>query len=199
LKIKYFSTNCVNLKKILPSIILLGILIFLLSCRADYKPVDTSVLDQDFPNVIMTDFKTEYYKGENRTWELFANQALYFDKSNTIKLSNLTLNFYDKKNKKSSIIVSQYGVVYNESKNIELLSNVVMRSSNNTVIRGIFFLWDNALEIITSPFRVTVIHSNGDRTSGIGFMADKNFETITWNKNVVGSIDDKNIKDSDSN
>ncbi len=140
------------------------------------------------PDAVIRDFSKKAYKMNRRLWVLHAKNAESFQNNQTT-LIDLNVVFYDKKQKRSTKVVADYGLYYTKRQDFDLTSNVVIMSSNKKVLVGHFFHWDNQRETLTTPYIATISNlKTGEWHRGMGMIADKNLETVNFSSNSVGGF-----------
>ncbi len=164
---------------------------FLLSSCGEWRPSFGQITNQapvGMPDAVVHNFKTDFVALNFKKWELLSTEAKVFTKENRFYLSNIFMESYSQTKEVVNRVQSGYGILYNDSKNVELSNNVTIMSSNGTTITGNYFFWDNATERFTSPYYVKVVKGNGDTVAGIGFVADRRLDKYTFKQNVGGVI-----------
>lgn len=148
-------------------------------------------VDLSLPEVEISNFSTKAYKLGNQLWILNADNARLFESDKKVMLDNLRVFFYDSKQKPTSKVIADYGIYYKDVQNFDLSNNVTMASSNNKVLVGEFFHWDNKKERLTTHLEATVSNlETGEWHRGTGMVADKNLETVDFLSNNVGGFID---------
>lgn len=168
----------------------LASLLFLSSCgewRPSFGQI-TNAAPQGVPDAVVYNFKTDYVALNFKKWELLSTEARVFTRDNRFLLSNIFLESYDPAKQVVNRVQSGYGILHNDTKNVELSNEVVIVSSNGTTVTGEYFFWDNATEKFTSPYYVKVVKGNGDTVAGIGFIADRRLDKYIFKQSVGGVI-----------
>jgi len=119
-------------------------------------------------------------KGEKKNWVLRAERANSFDDS--VKIYNVTVQFYDSKGEYYSTLTSDSGVVYSINGNMSATSNVQVISKDSTVLRTGYLDWNNKNRKIVTEDSVTITKKNSVIT-GLGMESDPNLEHIVIKKN----------------
>ena len=134
------------------------------------------------PDATIFSFKTENSKLNKKLWILEAKEARRYSKSKTIDLRKLRIKIYKEDRTLASSVTADYGTFYDQSKDFELRTNVVVVSSNGTILRSQYLKWNDRIEELSAPstYLVKVKRPSGDRHQGMGFRADKSLETIEF-------------------
>ncbi|HBE01386.1 MAG: LPS export ABC transporter periplasmic protein LptC [Spirochaetes bacterium GWF1_41_5] len=134
-------------------------------------------------DLIISNFVTEELKLGSKRWQLSAKLARIYRSENRIEIENLNLETYSSRGKTTSSILSDLGILYTTSRNVELISNVVIKSSNGTVLKGDKFFWNNTSEELSTREPADIIRANGDiMHAKNGLLADKALEKITLHR-----------------
>lgn len=93
-----------------------------------------------------------------------------YSKKNIIKFNQgVEIDFYDPNGYHTSKVYSQKAVLNENSKNVELIGNVVVLSDSGLILRTEKLLWNETEGKILSNEYVTVITAENDSIYGIGF------------------------------
>ncbi len=177
---------------------LLLLSLVLISCpQKPWKPNFGQITNRapdSYPDAVIKNFKTDFISLNLKKWELTADEAKFYTKEKRFNLSNLLLESYGENQVVVSRVRAGQGIIFNESKNIELSNQVMLRGSNQTVVYGSYFFWNNVSEKFTSPYRVTIVKGNGDLVSGTGFVGDRRLDQATLLSDVRGESPSPNLK-----
>lgn len=131
-------------------------------------------------------------KGDKKNWVLSAERANNFNDS--IKINDVTVEFYDSKGEYNSTLTSDSGVVYSISGNMSAIGNVRVVSKDSTILKTDYLDWNNKRrKIITEDF-VEITKKNSIIT-GKGMESDPNLEHIEIKENF--NAISRDIKEND--
>ncbi len=119
-------------------------------------------------------------KHGRKTWELEAKSIQQYQDQNIMLLEEVKIIFFTKE-KKSFIISGNQGKVYQDSKNMELVGDVVLTSSDGYRLKTHSISYDHLEKKVTSPDPVE-IEGEQIRLTGIGMWVDmeaKNFKVLS--------------------
>lgn len=103
----------------------------------------------------------------------------------------LEVVFIDEKNKKNTV-TADYGVVYSETGLIDLQGNVVIVTSDSTVLTARQLYWDQKRNWIFTDNPNTIRFKNGALNQGEGFDSNQEFSNFRSRSNVgVQIIEEK--------
>lgn len=178
-----------NIKKAVHKLLLLTIIF---SCNnQDLYKEDFDY--EEIPGTSVYNFKSEQMQGDKKKWDLNSTEAQYFNDKNQVHLVDMKMNFYDSDQTITSWVVADKGIINNANPNntrVQLISNVVIQSSNNTTLKGPRFLYEEKKELLTSKDRVQVTYPDGTIVKGTGFRANNKIEQIVFESDVEGIIPD---------
>ncbi len=109
-------------------------------------------------------------KHGRKTWELEAKSIQQYQDQNIMLLEEVKIIFFTKE-KKSFIISGNQGKVYQDSKNMELVGDVVLTSSDGYRLKTHSISYDHLEKKVTSPDPVE-IEGEQIRLTGIGMWVD---------------------------
>ncbi len=150
---------------------------------------DTNVIS-NLPDTEIYDFSYKHTNKDKIIWELFSKIGKVFDRKGIIEIEGVNLNFY-KNNKPDSTITSKYGQIDEHKDILTAISNVVLTTSDGTVLYTDLLHWDNNKSLLYTEKFVKIIKQNGDIIKGIGMEADNQLEKLIIKRNVSGTIYEK--------
>ncbi len=109
-------------------------------------------------------------KHGRKTWELEAKSIQQYQDQNMMLLEEVKVIFFTKE-EKSFIISGNQGKVYQDSKNMELVGDVVLTSSDGYRLKTHSISYDHLEKKVTSPDPVE-IEGEQIRLTGIGMWVD---------------------------
>lgn len=158
--------------------------LLLLASSCHWQPAilghSTNRAPTNLPNAVIRNFQTDFLAYNVKRWQLIANEASFYDRENIVRVSNIAMEAYTENHVVINRVECEFGTLSNTTKNLVLSNRVVIAASNGTVVRGQYFVWNNAAEQFTSPLQVTVTKPDGVLISGWGFKADRRIDTYTF-------------------
>ena len=142
----------------------------------------------DQANIMIKNLQNELLNTHLKAWELDAEGAEFYNKSNLIILNRFTMTRLSKDAKPITTISGDKASLNNKTKNITLNGNVIIVQPDKMTIKGEVFHWNNDTKLITSPEKVVVHQAGKGVVSGIGFEATHDLENITFHKQTSGVI-----------
>ena len=116
------------------------------------------------------------------SWKLIADRI--YDFGNLYKVYNLTVFIFDGEGSQSQIVADS-GWMDKNSGNMEAFGEVVVETSDGTVLRTDHLVWDERGDRIYTEDTVLII-SRDKVLRGIGFESDPSLKKITIKRNVYG-------------
>jgi LPS export ABC transporter protein LptC len=115
-----------------------------------------------------------------------------FSKRREVKFDGgLVVDFYNTEGKHTSNLVSERGVLYEETNDVEALVNVVVKSDSGATILTQRLRWDNTRQKIVSNDFVTIITAQNDTVNGKGFQSDQSLKF--WSIGKPSGVSQKKI------
>jgi LPS export ABC transporter protein LptC len=115
-----------------------------------------------------------------------------FSKRREVKFDGgLVVDFYNTEGKHTSNLVSERGVLYEETNDVEALSNVVVKSDSGATVLTQRLRWDNGRQKIVSNEFVTIITAQNDTLYGKGFQSDQSLKH--WSIGKPSGVSQKKI------
>ncbi len=147
------------------------------SCNDNYKQVQKIGISENEPIGVAENINLKYTDSGRVTANLLS--AKMYDYSNRDFPFNefkggLTLYVYDNENKKSTI-VSDYGIVYDETDLIDLQGNVIITTHDGNVLKSEQLYYDQKREWLFTNVPVTFT-TEQDIIHGNGFDSDSKFK-----------------------
>lgn len=100
---------------------------------------------------------------------------VYDQPRQTLLSEGVRVTFFDEAGGESSWLTSDEAKVDDETSNLEAFGNVVVLSSDSTVLRSARLFWDNGRHLIHTPEYVWITGPE-ERIQGRGFEADQNLK-----------------------
>lgn len=181
------------LKSLLRPFLYILILFCILSCgrRSPSKTAEsTNDALLDMPDTEIFNFTYKYTKNERTVWELFSDKASVFKEKNLTRIEGVHLVFY-RTNRIDTTVDSKFGEIRDETRLLSSISNVVLRTSDGTVLYTDLLHWDNSKNLLFTDQYVKIIRKNNDIIQGIGMEADHQLQKLIILKQVSGRIHEK--------
>ncbi|MEK6794428.1 MAG: LPS export ABC transporter periplasmic protein LptC [Spirochaetota bacterium] len=122
-------------------------------------------------------FRSEYYDGSRKVWEAHASNARLFQERRLTELRHVRIRLFNGSNV-SARVEAGMANLHAADNSIELISNVVLISTNGTRLYSHRILWDNRRGKMTSTNIVSIVHRNGDWIRGTGMEADMDLSHV---------------------
>ena len=115
-------------------------------------------------------------KQGQKTWELEAESVLQYQEQNIMVLENVKVTFYAKEGR-IIYLTGKQGKVYQDSKNVDLLGDVVLTSSDGYQLKTHSASYRHLEKIVSTPDPVEI---NGEqiRLTGKGMLVDVEAKTF---------------------
>jgi LPS export ABC transporter protein LptC len=115
-----------------------------------------------------------------------------FSKRREVKFDDgLVVDFYNPEGKHTSNLVSERGVLYEETNDVEALGNVVVKSDSGATVLTQRLRWDNGRQKIVSNEFVTIVTAQNDTLYGQGFQSDQSLKH--WSIGKPSGVSQKRI------
>ncbi|MBI4979284.1 MAG: LPS export ABC transporter periplasmic protein LptC [Spirochaetes bacterium] len=132
---------------------------------------------------IKKDFRSVAYSGSEKRWEALATNARVYQNQKITELTHVRINLFDGA-KITAHIEAEKAYLNSVNDSVDLVSNVVLHSTNNTRLHTQRITWDNRRNKLVTTNRVWISRNNGDWISGIGMEADLALDNIVIYKEV---------------
>jgi LPS export ABC transporter protein LptC len=103
----------------------------------------------------------------------------------------IVVDFYNTAGQHTSNLVSERGVLYEETNDVEALGNVVVKSDSGMTVWTQRLRWENARQKIVSNEFVTIATAENDTLHGHGFISDQNLKV--WSIRRPSGVSQKKI------
>ena len=103
----------------------------------------------------------------------------------------IVVDFYNTAGQHTSNLVSERGVLYEDTNDVEALGNVVVKSDSGMTVWTQRLRWENARQKIVSNDFVTIATAENDTLHGQGFIADQNLKV--WSIRRPSGVSQKKI------
>jgi len=151
-------------------------------CEQRKKVLETTEL----PSQVVDNFSMwETLSGKKRYF-VKGEKAYYYEKKNKIYLKGVDITFYDEKERISSTVISDSGVIDIRYGDLLAVGNVVVKTHDTTFLYTDSIVWLNKKrEIVTDAF--VKIVSKAGILQGKGLIADADLEKIEIKGEVRGT------------
>jgi LPS export ABC transporter protein LptC len=167
---------------ILLSILLIGGIV-LVSLWANLRERKASEAVEKLPkvstggaNVRMEKIRFVEDKQGQKTWELEAKSVQQYQDQNMIVLEDVKVTFYAKEGR-TFFITGKQGKVYQDSKNVELMGDVVLTSDDGYQLKTHSVSYRNSEKVVSTPDPVE-IEGEQIRLTGKGMWVDMENKTF---------------------
>jgi LPS export ABC transporter protein LptC len=172
------------MRKALSSVLFLFTAILLSFCTPKKQTMDILDIENE-PDVIIEDFIYSCTTDGRKIWEIKSDKAEKFESARKFLFRTILLKMYEDETVKS-ILTAKYGVVNYNGKDVTARTNVVLTTSEHTVLYTQSLTWDNERKILRTEDFVRIVKPNGDVLTGYGLEMDQNADRITIKRRVVG-------------
>jgi len=121
----------------------------------------------------------------------YSHMEKYSKRRETKFDGGIVVDFYNTEGQHTSNLVSERGVLYEESNDVEALGNVVVVSDSGMTVRTQRLRWDNTRQKITSNDFVTITTAENDTLHGKGFQSDQSLKQ--WSIGKPSGVSQKKI------
>jgi LPS export ABC transporter protein LptC len=185
--IKFFSQMTQLLKKSL----YFGLALLWLGCRSQDQqtvtPPNYDGPDQEGWNSRITVTSN----GRQTAIVEYAHMEKFSKRRETKFDGGIVVDFYNPEGKHTSNLVSERGVLYEETNDVEALGNVVVVSDSGMTVRTQRLRWDNTRQKIVSNEFVTITTAQNDTLHGKGFQSDQSLKQ--WSIGKPSGVSQKKI------
>lgn len=158
----------------------------LFSCEGNLKGVQQMDIPEDAPQSIGAGIDLKYIDSglvvatlKSETMRDFSNKSFPYREFP----DGLVVEFYDDERKKNTV-TANYGVVYNETGLVDLQGNVVVVTSDSTVLTADQLYWDQSRNWVFTDHPNTIRFENGAINDGQGFDSNQEFSNFRSRSNV---------------
>jgi LPS export ABC transporter protein LptC len=121
----------------------------------------------------------------------YSHMEKYSKRRETKFDGGIVVDFFNTAGQHTSNLVSERGVLYEESNDVEALGNVVVVSDSGMTVRTQRLRWDNTRQKIVSNDFVTITTAENDTLYGKGFQSDQNLKQ--WSIGKPSGVSQKKI------
>ena len=164
------------------SLYIVLMLLFCVSCT-NFKDLGKEFEQKnDFvppPDMEFYGFRRESYDTNFKQLDSFATNAKFYNKKKLIELYESRTYTYDSNHTVAASISGEFVKVNQDTLYTEIYTNVIAKSSNNTILYTEYLQWDNDKQKVKSPVPIRVEQEDGSWLTGSRMEADMGLEHIT--------------------
>ncbi len=167
------------------------IIIFIIFSCTNFNEIDNNNMSEEFippPEMEFFGFRRESYNTNFKQMELFATNAKFYEKRKMIELYDMQTYTYESNKKVAARVSGDFVNVNQDSLFIDIFTNVVAKSSNNTTLYSKHIQWDNQNKLFMSPGPVKVEQEDGSWLTGSSMIGDMSMENII----IYNEVDEGN-------
>ena len=170
---------------ILGIVTLLGVTM-LFSCEGNLKQVRAFSSEEDAPQAVAEGINLKYTDSGRLVATLKSPRMLDFtNKSFAYREfpDGLEVEFFDEKNNKNTV-TADYGIIYEETKLIDLQGNVVIITADSTKLEASQLFWDQDRSWVFTDKPNKIRFSDGSYTEDLGFDSNQDFSNFRSRTNT---------------
>lgn len=157
-------------------------------CTSRHAPTP-SASELRMPDQEARDFTlTETSEGK-KNWTLLATYAAMYNDKNLVDAKTIRIDFFDDKEKRSSTLTADQGLVDQRTNNLEAVGRVHIVTETGVKMETDSLRWINSTQKIVSESFVRVTRQ-GDVVTGYGFESDANLEHFHLKREVRAEVQD---------
>lgn len=138
----------------------------------------------NLPEMVFSNgFKREHYEDGVLKWIIVASNAKVYNAQKMTVFEKMFVRTIEGTNVTAKV-KSDFGILYTENNNVELHTNVIIRSSNNTRLYTQRLDYDASSDRMHTTNHVRIIHPSGHWVIGIGMEADLGMDEVVIYKEV---------------
>lgn len=156
------------------------IIIIFVSCT-NFNEIDKNSSNDEFtppPEMEFFGFRRESYNTNFKQMELFATNAKFYENRKIIELYDMRTYTYESNGTVAARVSGDFVTINQINLFIEIFTNVVAKSSNNTTLYSEYVQWDNENKHFKSPVPVRVEQEDGSWLTGSSMEGDMSMENI---------------------
>ncbi len=162
-------------------------------CQSRTAPVPSANLK--IPDQEARDFTlTETSEGK-KNWTLWASYAAMYNDKNLVDARTIQIEFFDDKEKRTSTLVADQGLVDQRTNNLEAVGRVRIVTETGVHLETDSLRWLNRTQMIVSDAFVKVTR-NRDVVTGYGFESDAGLDHFHLKREVRAEVRDTGGGDS---
>lgn len=158
----------------------------LFSCEGNLQEVRAFSLEEDAPQAIAKDINLKFTDSGRLVANLKSPKMLdYTNKSFPYREfpDGLEVEFFDEQNRKNTVN-ADYGIVYEQTKLIDLQGNVVIITADSTKLEASQLFWDQDRSWVFTDKPNTIRFPDGSYTEDLGFDSNQDFTNFRSRTNT---------------
>ncbi len=172
------------MKPNIPALLILPIILLIAACNDDAQK--TAEAQQERPSQIVDNFQMQDTQKGHKRYSLTGRKAFFYDIKRTIVVINPKIVFYDSHKKVTSRLICDSGVVNTMTNDLMAYRNVVVTTSDSTVLYTDSLVWINRKAIIETDAAVSIVSPQGT-IEGKGLISDADLNRIEIKEKVTGT------------
>lgn len=131
------------------------------------------------PDMEFYGFRRESYDTNFKQLDSFATNAKFYNQIKIVELYDSRTYTYDSNHSVAASVSGKFVTVDQNNLYTQIYTNVVVKSSNNTVLYTEYLQWDNENKKFRSPVPIRVENEDGSWLTGSSMEGDMGLEHIT--------------------
>ncbi|WP_300366914.1 LPS export ABC transporter periplasmic protein LptC [Brachyspira sp.] len=158
--------------------------VFLFVSCTDFKNLGNEFVNSNsnvdkIPNMEFYGFRRESYDTNFKQLDSFATNAKFFNDKKRIELYDSRTYTYESNKTIAASVSGQFVIINQDTLYTQIYTNVIAKSSNNTVLYTEYLQWDNEKKHFKSPVPIRVEQEDGSWLTGSSMEGDMGLENIT--------------------
>lgn len=176
----------ITYQKIISGIVTVTAVTMLFSCEGNLNKVRALENSGDSPQAIGENLNLIYTDSGRVVATLKSEKMLDY---NNLPFpyrefpNGLEVEFFDEERRKNTV-TADYGIIYDETDLIDLQGNVVLVTSDSTILEADQLYWDQSIGWVFTDRPNTISRASGARNKGQGFDSNLNFTNFRSRTNV---------------
>ena len=143
------------------------------------KPqIDTTIKSEELPDQESTNATITFTEEGKLKAILFADNIKVIGEKNEKLLENLKIDFYDEKEKRTSVLTSLFGKIDDDTQDMYAIDSVIAVSDSGVTLTTDELIWKNKTRKIVSDKFVRIV-SEKEIIEGYGFESDQDLQNYT--------------------
>ncbi len=162
------------------------------------KTERTTVSNEEFPDMEIYTFFREFFVADIKQMEVFATNVKFYVGTDSIELYDTFTHMFEENVITSSVSADKI-IINDKTLYTKLYTNVVLKSSNGTVLYTEYIEWDNTKRYFHTKEAVRIEQPDGSWMTGVGMEGDMNYENyVVYNEEDEGYPDSLNAANDGS-
>ncbi|WP_295162190.1 LPS export ABC transporter periplasmic protein LptC [uncultured Brachyspira sp.] len=168
------------------------LMLLLFSSCTNFKDIGKEFnQEKDFvppPDMEFYGFRRESYDTNFKQLDSFAVNAKFYNQKKIIELYDSRSYTYESNRTIAASISGEFVIINQETLYTQIYTNVIAKSSNNTILYTEYLQWDNEKQQFRSPVPIRIEHEDGSWLTGSSMEGDIGLEHIT----IYNEVDEGN-------